>query len=85
MAGEAKLVRRKKEVLTEESRGDGSGGRSVEKWRECPICFGGLGGIGKLNGYHEAKSTQYLKCGKCGHSWSAVVKTVVESVDLKLT
>lgn len=58
----------------------------VPAWRQCPICYGTLGSKGVISGEHEAKSTKYLKCPNCGHSWSAVVKVtvVVESVNLNL-
>lgn len=61
------------------------GERPVEDWRRCPSCFGGWGGVGHIVGQHVHKSTKYLKCQTCGHTWSAVLKVVAISINQNLS
>ena len=47
--------------------------KAVPKHRQCPICFGGMGGVGHATGIYRKSSTyakRYYACDKCGHSWS---------------
>jgi len=55
--------------------------RAVEPHRQCPLCYGGLGGVGQANGTYEKASTltkRYYKCDRCAHTW--VVSITPEQV-----
>ncbi len=47
--------------------------RQVDEHRQCPLCYGGLGGVGQSNGGYQKASTlrvRYYKCDRCAHTWS---------------
>lgn len=38
--------------------------------RRCPLCWGTMRGVGREFSRFPQKSRKYVKCDKCGHSWS---------------
>lgn len=54
--------------------------RVVELHRQCPICFNGKGnGVGTA--YCTQGNTRWYRCDRCSHSWKAIIKTEVVSVE----
>ncbi len=58
----------------------------VPKYKQCPSCYGGRGGIGverwhrRINGVLLKKCYQ---CDTCGFDWTATVRTVTETVNVQ--
>lgn len=47
--------------------------RAVPKYRQCPLCYCGRGGVGQSNGLYKKASThhiRYYRCDKCPHTWA---------------
>jgi hypothetical protein len=61
-------------------------GRKIRWFRQCPLCFHGLGGVG--NAKTTRGNKRYYGCNCCGHSWVItfrfeVVKLEHRVVDLQ--
>lgn len=44
----------------------------IPRHRQCPLCHGRHGGVGKCDGTYKKASTflrRYYKCNQCGHTW----------------
>lgn len=54
----------------------------VPQHLRCPLCFNGQNrGVGKQYSAYPLKKTKYFRCDKCGHTWSAVIETVVTQIN----
>ena len=42
----------------------------VPQQKRCPLCWGQMRGVGKEFARMKSKSRKYVRCDKCGHSWS---------------
>lgn len=53
---------------------------STPRWQQCPRCYDNPAHHGVGNVYHGSEhAKKYLKCDKCGFTWSAVVQNKVVS------
>jgi hypothetical protein len=43
--------------------------KPVPKWRQCPLCFGNYGGVGKITCTRGMR--RYYVCTTCGFHWHA--------------
>lgn len=53
--------------------------RDVPIFRQCPVCYGGKGGVGNV--YCTQGQTRYYKCDRCAHTWTAVVKMAAVKIE----
>lgn len=54
--------------------------RGIQKHQQCPVCFNGLGGVGKQKNWQRISGLTtkiHYICDQCGFSWAAVIKKVV--------
>jgi hypothetical protein len=62
--------------------------QSVPKYRQCPCCYSGLGGVGRPGWWRRINGSlvkrQYI-CDKCGLDWTVEERThsVIESIEYK--
>jgi hypothetical protein len=54
-------------------------GRRIHWYRQCPLCFHGLGGVGVAKCTRGKK--RYYGCNCCGHSWVITFKFEVVKLE----
>jgi len=58
--------------------------RVIPKHRRCPLCFGGLGGVGRSYATAPQSGTlirTYYKCNQCAHTWSVDVRKTILKIE----